>query len=105
MNNQRLSKKQKEEEKLKGELKVACDHWKDWKIQIHWKIGILVPLERDTKRTIFCMSSSKLFLKYGLQYNHWVGQSAMKSVDAVIFQKRKKLGLLFCQRHYLYMCI
>ena len=85
MNNPRLSKKQKEEEKLKGELKVACDHWKDWKIQIHWKIGILVPLKRNTKRTIFCMSSSKLFLKYGLQYNHWVGQSAMKSVDAVIF--------------------
>ena len=37
MNNPRLSKKQKEEEKLKGELKFACDHWKDWKIQIHWK--------------------------------------------------------------------
>ena len=39
--NQRLSNKpQQEEDKLKGELKVACDHWKDWKSQTYWKIGI-----------------------------------------------------------------
>ena len=38
MKSHRLSKKQQEEDKkLKGELKVVCDHWKDWKFQIHWK--------------------------------------------------------------------
>ena len=38
MKNKRLGKKQKEQkDKLKGELKVACDHWKDWKFQIHWE--------------------------------------------------------------------
>ena len=38
MENPRLSnKKQQQEDKLKGELEVACDRWKDWKLQIHWK--------------------------------------------------------------------
>ena len=36
MNNPRLGQKQQEEEdKLKIELKVSCDHWKYWKSQIH----------------------------------------------------------------------
>ena len=37
------------------------------------------------------MFSNKLILKYGLQDNHWVGNSVMKQVDAVVFQKRKAL--------------
>ena len=38
MNMPILRKKlQEEEDKLKGKLKVACDHSKDWKFQIHWK--------------------------------------------------------------------
>ena len=37
-NNPMLSeKKQQEEDKIKGELKVAYDHWKDRKFQIGWK--------------------------------------------------------------------
>ena len=34
------------------------------------------------------MSSNKLFVKYGLQDNHWVGHSVMKPVDDVTSQKR-----------------
>ena len=36
MNNMKLSNKQQQEENnLQVELKVACDHWKYWKSQIH----------------------------------------------------------------------
>ena len=52
-------------------LKVACDHWKYWILHIHWeKLGYVMPIKCDTMKTPFCMSSNKLFLKYGLQYNH-----------------------------------
>ena len=35
-NNPMLSNKdQEQEEKMRGPLKVACDHWKYWKFQIH----------------------------------------------------------------------
>ena len=50
-----------------------------------------MPRKRDTKKTPFCMSSKTLFLKDGLQYNHWVGHSVMKSVYAVEFKKIKAL--------------
>ena len=33
--------------------------------------------------------SSNMFKKHGLQYNHWVGNSVMKPVYAVVFQKIK----------------
>ena len=48
-----------------------------------------MPLLCDNKKTPFLMSSNKLFLKYGLKDSHWVGQSLMKSVYFVVFQKRK----------------
>ena len=34
------------------------------------------------------MSSNKFFVEYGLQDNHWVGNSLMKPIDAVVFQNR-----------------
>ena len=34
------------------------------------------------------MSSNKLYLKYGLQDNHWVGQLVMKLVDSVAFKEK-----------------
>ena len=40
-----------------------------------------MPLKHDSKKIPFCMSYKKLFLKDGLQDNHWVGQSSMKWVD------------------------
>ena len=73
-------------------MKVACDHWKYWKFQIHWeKLEYVVPLKLDTKKTPFCMSSNKLFLKDGLHDNNRVGKPVMKPVDYVTFQKRKAL--------------
>ena len=35
------------------------------------------------------MSSNQLFIQDGLQDNHWVGNSEIKPVDTVEFQKRK----------------
>ena len=73
-------------------MKFVCDHWKGRKFQIHWrKLEFSVPLKRDTKKTPFYMSSNKLFLKYCLQDNHWVGNAVIKPVDSVEFQKRKSL--------------
>ena len=37
------------------------------------------------------MSPNKFFVKYGLEDNHWYGNSVMKPVDAVEFQKRKEM--------------
>ena len=37
------------------------------------KLKHAVPLKLNTKKTPFCMSSNKFFLKYGLQDNLWVG--------------------------------
>ena len=48
-----------------------------------------MPLKRNTKKTKFFISYNKLFLKYGTNYNHWVGHSVINSVDAVTFQKKK----------------
>ena len=30
-----INKQQQKEDKLKGKLKVACEHGKEWKYQIH----------------------------------------------------------------------
>ena len=49
----------------------------------------VVPLKHGTKKISFFMKYSRLFLKYGLEENHWVGHSVMKPVDVVAFQKRK----------------
>ena len=46
-----------------------------------------MPLKRDTKKNPYFISSTKLFLKYILQDNHWVGHSVMKPVVAVLFHK------------------
>ena len=46
-------------------------------------------LKCDTKKTPFCMYYNRLFLKYGIHYNNWVGHSGIKPVDAMAFQKRK----------------
>ena len=35
------------------------------------------------------MSPNKFFVKYGLEDNHWYGNSVMKPVDAVQFQNIK----------------
>ena len=50
-----------------------------------------MPLKRDTKKTPFCMYSNKLFLKDGIQDNHWVGHLVMRLVNDVAFQKRNAL--------------
>ena len=55
------------------------------------KVDFVVILKHDNKKTPFCMSSNKLFLKYGLQNNNWVGHSVMKPVDDVAFKKTKAL--------------
>ena len=71
-------------------MKVACDHWKDWRLQINWKtLEYGVPLKCDTKKTPFCMFSNQLFLKDGLHNNNWVGNSVIKHVDATELKKRK----------------
>ena len=56
-------------------------------------LEFVVPLKRYTKKTPFCMSSNKFFLRYryGLQDSYWVGNSLMKTVDSVAFQKRKAM--------------
>ena len=51
----------------------------------------VVPLKRDTKKTQFCMSTKKFFLRDGIHNNHRVGHSVMKLVDAVVFKKRNAL--------------
>ena len=39
MDKPRLSNiQQKQQNKIKVQLKVPCDHWEDWRSQIHWKI-------------------------------------------------------------------
>ena len=37
------------------------------------------------------MSSNKLFMKYCLQDNHWVGHLVTKYADTLEFQKRKDM--------------
>ena len=71
-------------------MKVACDHWKDWRLQINWKtLEYGVPLKCDTKKTPFCMFSNKLFLKDGLNNNNWAENSVIKPVNATEVKKRK----------------
>ena len=53
------------------------------------KKEFVVPLKHGTKKISFFMKYSRLFLKYGLEENHWVGHSVMKPVDVVAFQKKK----------------
>ena len=77
--------------KMKGKLRVAIDHWKDCKFQIHWKVVIFNVNQMQYKENPFCMSSNKLFVKYGLQDNHWVGHSVIKPDDSVWFQKIKSV--------------
>ena len=53
-------------------------------IQTHReRMEFVIPLIHNKNKTPFCISSNKLFLKYGIQDNHWVGQLVMKPVDAV----------------------
>ena len=47
------------------------------------KLEFVVSLKCDDKKTPFCMSSKKFFLKDCLHDNHWVGHSVMKPVDDV----------------------
>ena len=47
------------------------------------KMKYAMPLKRNTKKTKFFISYNKFFLKYGTNYNHWVGHSVINSVDAV----------------------
>ena len=37
------------------------------------------------------MSSNMIIIKYGIQYNYWVGRSVMKTVDDVAFKKRNSM--------------
>ena len=55
------------------------------------KLEFVVPLKHDTKKTPFCMFYNRFFPEYGIQYNHWVGNSLMKPVDSVSFHKMKAL--------------
>ena len=41
-----------------------------------------MPINNDTKKTPFGMSSQKFLVEYGLQDNHLVGQSVMKPIYA-----------------------
>ena len=55
-----------------------------------------MPIRHDTKKHPFCMSFNKLFVKDGLQDNHWFGHSVMKPVDFMgpknkIFNERRRL--------------
>ena len=45
-----------------------------------------MPTKRNTKLKTLCKSSDKLFLKFGLQDNHWVRQLVMKPVDSVVLK-------------------
>ena len=56
------------------------------------KLEYGVPFKRDNKMTPWCMSSNKFFLKDGLQNNHRVGDSVMKKVYAIVFQKIKAMS-------------
>ena len=50
-----------------------------------------MPMKFNTKKTPFCMSSNMIIIKYGIQYNYWVGHSVMKTVDDVAFKKRNSM--------------
>ena len=70
---------------------MACDHYKVWKFQIHWKqLKYVIPVKRDTKNNPFCKSSEKLSLKGWNFDNGWVGHSVMKPVDVELFYKKKR---------------
>ena len=57
------------------------------------KIEICHANQKQYQEKTFCMSSNKLYLKYGLQDNHWVGQLVMKLVDSVAFKEKvNKIG-------------
>ena len=57
---------------------------------MHWKKSeYVMPTKRDTKKSPFCMSSNKFFVKYSLQDNYWVGHSVTKPVGIADFQKIK----------------
>ena len=55
------------------------------------KLEYVVPLKRKSKKTPFCMSYNTFSLKDSIHNNHWVGNSVIKPVYAVAFQKRKSL--------------
>ena len=55
------------------------------------KLEFAVPLKVDTKKSPFCMSSHKFFLKYSIHSNNWVEKSVTKPVDSVVFHKIKAL--------------
>ena len=47
------------------------------------------PKKRNTKKTLFCMSLQKLFLKYEQNTYNWSGNSRMNPIEAVEYMKRK----------------
>ena len=59
----RLTKKDKKgQEKTKGELKVARDHYKYWKFHIHWKQWeYVMHIKRDIKIIPFVHFRNKYF--------------------------------------------
>ena len=61
---------------------MACDHYKDWTFQIHWKSWNMSCLLNVTKNKPSCTSSEKLFKKNENIDNFWVGHSVMKPVDS-----------------------
>ena len=52
----RFSEKKQYEDKIKAQLKLAFDHWKYWKFQIHWgNLKYLMPIKCDTKISFVCL--------------------------------------------------
>ena len=57
-------------------------HWNDCKYQIHWnKLEWVVPISRNVKKTRFCTSSHKFYIKDRDYTNHLVGHSLMTPID------------------------
>ena len=82
--NQRFSSTyQEEKDKTKVQLTVACYHCKYWIFQINRK-------NWNMWKPPFCMSYNNIFLKDGLQDNHWLGHLVIKSIDAVEFRKEEQ---------------
>ena len=54
---------------MKVQLKLVFDHWKDCKLQIHWK-NVICNTNKTRYQKSLLLSSKKLFLKDVKQYNH-----------------------------------
>ena len=51
----RLTRKEEQEQgKTKGESKLVCDYYKDWKFHIHWKqLEYFMPIKGDIQNNPF----------------------------------------------------